>query len=814
METAGQSLSMIGQTVSHYQILGKISSGGMGVIYRAEDNRLKRPVALKFLPAELTRDDEAKQRFIQEARAASALQQNNICTVHDIDESGDGRLFIVMDCYDGEPLKEKIARGPLAYDEAAGILSQIAGGLLKAHEKGIVHRDIKPDNIFITADGTVKILDFGLAKLAGSQTRLTRDGSMLGTAAYMSPEQARGEDVDAGTDIWSAGIVLYEMLTGRLPFKGAYDQAVLYSILHEKPAPVRSFRPDTPDTLRLLAERCLEKDKRDRPQSMQELIRVLKTDRAPSPTPFTSLRRPQVLKIGASALLFLAVLAAFLFRGRIPSFNRTGPGECRIGMLPFADMTRQEDASWPLLIQAMMVDHLTGLEEIRVVDPFSLNGLLKNALPDARMASGPDLYRIVRRLDIGYLVEGMINRAGAGFTLQCTLTDPVRGEVKFSSLGRFSGEDDLPAAVQDLSRDILDFFHIRTLVSEKENDLRPWFMNRTKNLAALKAFLQASEFSYAMRPGGERYLREAIRLDSSFLAPRIWLLSTLIETQKFEEARRQHQILIGLEENANPFERALIRWTGASLRQDLREQEQALEEALHFSLGNNILLYLLGRIRFLHDDYRGAIDAIQPAVDMKWPFQPAYYLLGISYAEDGECRKAITVLEQSLGLESVYPATYSVLAVLSLQNHDPDQFYRYADTYIREETAAGKPLDLLYHTLGMNCSRLGLYGNAVVYDRRAVSLRPGHAPYHFSLGYNLFHGGSIDSARTELFLALEKDSSLFDAHRLLGLIFEHGNDMGKARRHYLHFLLHDSTSAEALDIQNRLDRFGASGQSE
>jgi serine/threonine protein kinase len=179
---------MIGKIVSHYQILEKLGEGGMGVVYKAEDTKLKRTVALKFLPPELTRDPEAKERFIREAQAASALQHHHICTIHDIDETPDGQLFIVMDCYAGETLKQKISRGPLEIGEAIDLALQIANGLERAHEEGIIHRDIKPANTIVTDRGEVKILDFGLAKLAG-QAQLTKDNSTLGTVAYMSPEQ-------------------------------------------------------------------------------------------------------------------------------------------------------------------------------------------------------------------------------------------------------------------------------------------------------------------------------------------------------------------------------------------------------------------------------------------------------------------------------------------------------------------------------------------------------------------------------------------------------------------------------------------------
>ncbi len=221
---------MIGKSISHYKILEKIGGGGMGVVYKAQDLKLDRFVALKFLPPHLTSSNDEKQRFIHEAKAASALQHSNIYTIHEIDETEDGQIFICMDYYEGETLDKRIKEKPLPIEEATDIAIQIAQGLAKAHEKEIVHRDIKRANIMLTADGVIKILDFGLAKLS-KQTKLTKEGTTLGTIAYMSPEQTRGDAVDARSDIWSLGIILYEMITGQLPFKGDYDQAVMYGII-------------------------------------------------------------------------------------------------------------------------------------------------------------------------------------------------------------------------------------------------------------------------------------------------------------------------------------------------------------------------------------------------------------------------------------------------------------------------------------------------------------------------------------------------------------------------------------------------------
>lgn len=265
---------LIGQTISHYKILERLGAGGMGTVYKAEDTKLKRTVALKFLLAEITREPQAKARFVHEAQAASALDHPRIGTIYEINETEDGHMFIAMAYYEGVTLAQKIAAGPVSALEACEIVTHVAYGLMTAHSKGIVHRDIKPANIIITNDGFLKIVDFGLAKLGGA-TRITKEGTSMGTPAYMSPEQVKGLEVDHRSDIWSLGLILYELVTGKLPFRGDNEMTLLYNIVNEEPLPVGQFNTRVPLELETVIHKAIAKAPDDRYASMQEMYEDL-----------------------------------------------------------------------------------------------------------------------------------------------------------------------------------------------------------------------------------------------------------------------------------------------------------------------------------------------------------------------------------------------------------------------------------------------------------------------------------------------------------------------------------------------------------
>jgi serine/threonine protein kinase/Flp pilus assembly protein TadD len=415
---------MIGKTIrrggSHYKIIEKLGEGGMGVVYLAEDTKLKRKVAIKFLPRHISSNKEDRKRFEIEAQAAAALNHPNIAHIYAIEETDD-EIFIVMEYIKGMELKQKISSGPIQFNEAINIATQIAEGLDVAHNKGIVHRDIKSSNIMITKDGKVKIMDFGLAKIK-SGTELTKIGSTVGTAAYMSPEQTRGEEVDHRTDIWSFGVVMYEMLTGELPFKGDYEQAIIYSILNEDLKSMKELREDTNSLLTQIIEKTLQKNPENRYQAIKDLIEELEA----------------VDKLGSS----------------MHDNNLTQT----IAVLPFTNMSNDKDQEYFCDGMAEdIINDLTHLEGLHVIARTSSFAFKHKDL---------DIREMGMKLGSNFILEGSVRKAGNRLRITAQLINVADGYHLWSE--RYDRELEDVFAIQDeIAKNIVHALKIKLSKQEK-----------------------------------------------------------------------------------------------------------------------------------------------------------------------------------------------------------------------------------------------------------------------------------------------------------------------------------------------------------
>jgi serine/threonine-protein kinase len=644
----------------------------MGVVFKAEDIRLKRPVALKLLPRELSQSPEAKERFVREAQAAAALDHPNICTVYEVEEQA-GQAYIAMSYIDGESLKTRIAKGPLPIKEALDIAVQVAEGLKEAHRKGVVHRDIKPANVMVTGKGQAKIMDFGLARLE-SAGDLTKTAVVMGTVAYMSPEQALGKKVDHRTDIWSLGCLLYEMLAGQVPFPGGNERAILQAILHGESPPIAGLRNDIPAGVVKILDRCLNRNELSRYPDAAALIADL----------------------AAVDLADLVRSPAEAGRGKPPS----------IAVLPFADMSPEKDQEYFAEgIAEELINALAHVQDLRVVartSAFALRGL------------NLDIREIGRKLDVQAVLEGSVRKAGRRLRVTAQLINVEDGFHLWSE--RYDRDmADIFAIQDEITAAIVESLKVTLRIGEK-TALRK---RSTIDPEAYSLYLKGLYF-YA-RPSPESYSRAldsfqaAVAKDPNFALAYagmanvfggLGVLNLAPPSEMWPKAKAAFQKALSLDENlaeAHAVAALLAFW----YEWDWEAAGRSFDRALSLNPGDAMShgqrgLFYLNRRKFDEAvrEIRKALelDPIMPiyhawSVCLHWsigkPDQAleefakameidpnvglSYFHAGVAYAQKGLLSEALETLEKGKKLV-VFPGwAETIIGLIYLKKGDRDK---------------------------------------------------------------------------------------------------------------------------------------------
>jgi serine/threonine protein kinase/Tfp pilus assembly protein PilF len=652
---------MIGQTIKHYKILDKLGAGGMGEVYLAEDTDLQRRVALKFLPPEVERDTEARERLLREARAASRLNHPNVLTIHAV-ESDQDRSFIVMEYVEGDSLKKLIRDGVIRQDQFYSIAMQVCDGMTAAHEAGLVHRDIKSDNIMVTSKGRVKVMDFGLATWRGADG-LTEDGSTMGTMAYMSPEQVQGLKVDQRSDIFSLGVVLYEMLTGKLPFAGEHQAAIIYSIAHEDPDPLARFVPSISPGLEALIAKALDKDPETRYQSTTgvnadlrrekklidsgDAIPVYRSGPVPEAPPRRSMRR---FLIPASALAIIALLFLITkpWKFEVEPSQDASAEQNRLAVMYFENLADPADAQrLGKIVTNLVITDLSESHYVRVLSSQRLYDILKRlGIQGAEAVDHETATQIAGEAGAKWMLLGSILQVEPIIVLTAQLVEVNTGSVIASQrITGTQGEAIFPL-VDKLTQEIRNDLALPEDAKQEPDPLVAEVT--THSTEAYGHYLDGIEaVSKLYTDEARESFRRAVEIDSNF-AMAYFRLANVEETPE----KRQECIERAVQniDRINKKERLYILAGEAEINGDNEKSARILEELITEYPDEKEAYLFLAYIYRLAKDHERTIEYLSKVIEIDPLYKDAYNLLAYEYDAMGEFENSIAAINKYLEL--------------------------------------------------------------------------------------------------------------------------------------------------------------------
>jgi len=664
---------MIGKTISHYKILEKLGEGGMGVVYKAQDTKLDRIVALKFLPEHLLCDEEAKKRFVHEAKAASALNHPNITTVHEIDEV-DGECFISMEYIEGKSIKELVEKKGLSLEEVLKIAIQVAEGLSKAHQKDIVHRDIKSDNIMLTPDGLVKIMDFGLAKLKGV-TKLTKTGSTLGTLQYMSPEQAQGKEVDQRSDIFSFGVILYEMITGRLPFRGEHEPAIIYSICNEEPEPLARYKGNVPEGLQRIVGKTLEKDRNIRYQSVADIIADLKGLQKETGVSSVIVAKKKILSfVVPASIIFLLVLIFLIlkpFKFEMVPEKEAIAKENTLAIMYFENMVDREDKErLGEIVTNLLITDLSESEYMRVVSSQRLYDILKLLGREGEKKIDREVAtRVATKAGARWMLLGNILQVEPQIILTSQLVDVGSGKVAASQ--RITGEvgEKIFSMVDKLTVEIKKDLSLPA-VAQQEPDPSVADVT-THSPEAYRYYLEGVDHAFKYYSAeAEKSFRKALELDSTF-AMAYFRLSQHAGTE--DEYKRLVGKAVEYSDRASHKEKLYIKSLETQVSGNYKQTAKELKKLVERYPEEKEALYFIGNYYFNELDYEEALSYYNKIVEIDSLYKLAYNKLAYVYDELGDFDKSIWAINKYISIAPDEPNPYDTRGDLYAYNGKLDQ---------------------------------------------------------------------------------------------------------------------------------------------